>query len=147
MANISGVGLRITIQASISFPLGFTVTQFADDADPLDIPTIAIGDSATGLNGDQLTWSTPKPIRWTLNVIADSNDDLNLSILFNNNRAGRNKIVANDVLTAIFTYPDGTVKTLTGGAIVEGAPATSVRSSGRKGSKAYTFSFENSIGF
>ena len=38
--DITAFGLKVRVIASNSFPAGFTVTQFADDGDPFDIPSI-----------------------------------------------------------------------------------------------------------
>ena len=86
--NISGFDSAINIIASSTFPVGFVVTQFADDSDPFDIPSLQIGDSAMGLNGDLLTWSKANPIKVTLNVVPLGDDDINLAILLEANRVG-----------------------------------------------------------
>jgi hypothetical protein len=57
MQNISGFGLSINIIASNSFPIGLLITEFADDSDPFDLPSIQIADKAMGLNGDLIIWS------------------------------------------------------------------------------------------
>jgi len=89
MANdVSGFGLRIRLTASRTFPAGITITQFADDADPFDIPSLQIADTAMGLNGDLISWSKANPIKPTLNVIPASEDDRNLAVLLEANRVG-----------------------------------------------------------
>ena len=87
MTDISGFDSRITIRASNTFPSGFTVTQFADDADPFDLPSQQVADKAMGLNGHLVTWSKANPIMATLNVIPDTEDDRNLAALVEANRA------------------------------------------------------------
>lgn len=146
MQNISGFGLVVNVVASNTFPAGFTVTQFADDADPFDIPSIQIADKAMGLNGDLVVWNKATPISVTINVIPGSDDDRNLAILAEANRVGRGKRGAQDVITMTAVYPDGTALTLTPGVITDGAPGTSLASAGRKKSKAYAFTFENRVG-
>lgn len=144
MANdVSGFGLRIRITASRTFPAGFTVTQFADDADPFDLPSIQIADKAMGLNGDLVTWSKANPILPTLNVIPGSEDDRNLAVLLEANRVGRGKSGARDVVTMTGTYPDGRSITLSQGVITDGMPGNSVASAGRLKSKSYAFAFES----
>lgn len=146
MENISGFNLRVTIFASNTFPLGMTISQFADDNDPLDIPTLQIGDSAMGLNGDLIAWSTANPIEATLNVIPGSLNDKELGILFEANRVGRGKLGARDIITMTLNYPSGAFVTLTSGIIVEGTPSSPVESAGRLGTKSYSFRFENRVG-
>jgi len=143
MANdVSGFGLRLRITASRTFPAGFTVTQFADDADPLDIPSLQIADTAMGLNGDLVSWSKANPIKPTVNVIPGSEDDRNLAVLLEANRVGRGKSGARDVITMTGTYPDGRSVTLSQGVITDGMPGNSVASAGRLKSKSYAFAFE-----
>ena len=65
--SIAGFGAQVQVKASNTFPSGFVVSQFADDADPFDIPSIQIADKAMGLNGDLVTWSKANPITITIN--------------------------------------------------------------------------------
>lgn len=143
--NISGFGLRVTLKTGSTFPSGVTISQFADDNDPLDGASQQIADKGMGLNGDLVTWSKANPIVATLNVIADSADDKNLAAIFNANRPGRGKRAVNEKIQAVFSYPDGTVVTVDQGAITDGMPFTGISSSGRKKSKTYVFSFENVV--
>lgn len=145
MTDISGLGTAVRIAASNTFPIGFEVTQFADDSDPIDFPSLQIGDDAMGLNGDRVSWTPANPIRATLNIIAGSDDDQNLTLLFEANRAGRNKVSAKDVLTMIVSYPDGQIATFIKGSCIEFMPAKSIASESRLKSKAYIFSFENQV--
>jgi hypothetical protein len=146
MENISGFGLVVQVRASKTFPAGFTVTQFADDGDPFDAPSIQVNDKAMGLNGDLIVWSKANPIAVTLNLISASADDKNMSILLEANRVGRGKQSAKDVITLTAIYPDGRTLTLTEGVITDGMPANSVASAGRMKSKPYIFAFENRTG-
>lgn len=146
MNNIGGFGLVINIKASVTFPTGFDVTQFADDADPFDLPSVQIADKSMGLNGDLLIWPKASPILPTLNVIPGSEDDKNLGVLYDANRVGKGKSSAYDVITMTAIYPDGSKKILSNGAITDGMPGDSVASAGRKKSKPYAFAFENNSG-
>jgi len=143
MVDISGFGLVITLTASVTFPNGINITQLADNIDPLGIGALPIGDAASGLNGDKADWRTVEPIEVTLGVIPNGEDDINLEILGEANRAGRGKSVANDVIQLIGNYPNGSTVTYTGGTITSFTPGDSVSSEGRLDSKAYIFKFEN----
>src|ERR1700728_3504283 len=145
MQDISGNGLLIQLVASITYPVGLTLTSFADDSDPFDIPSIQVADKAMGLNGDMIVWAKATPIPITLNLIPESNDDINMSILLENNRVGRGKLVTGDVITLSGIYPDGSIITLLQGRITDGMPGSSVASAGRLKSKSYVFTFENKI--
>jgi len=143
MQNISGFGLVVSLIASVSFPAGIVLTQFADDADPVDMASIQIKDATMGLNGDLISWSKATRVPCVLNVIPGSDDDKNLSVLANNNRVGRGKIGVQDIITITIRYPDGSTAILTPGIITDSMFAKSIASSGRMKSKAYAFAFEN----
>ena len=144
--DISGFGLVVNVIASNTFPAGFVVTQFADDADPFDIPSIAIADKAMGLNGDLLVWAKAVPIDVNISVVPGSPDDVNLGILAQANRPGSGKIPAEDTITLTGVYPDATIITLQAGRIINAPFGKSVASAGRLKSKTYTFTFQSTIG-
>ena len=143
MQDISVFGIRVQVVASQTFPSGINITQFADDADPFDAPSMQIRDKAMGVNGDLISWSKANPIPVTLNVVPNSEDDKNLGVLFEANRVGKGKQGARDVISITAVYPDGKTASFTQGVITDGQPANSAQSSGRMKSKAYTFAFEN----
>ena len=143
MQDISGFSIQITIVASVTFPAGFTVTEFADDSDPIDTPSQQLAATAMTLNGDLLTWSTANPIPLTLNVIPQSEDDTNLAILAEANRVGQGKASAGDIITLSAVYPRGSATVFSGGAITDAMISNSVANAGRMKSKAYAFMFEN----
>lgn len=142
MQDISGFGLRATLRASNTFSSGLTLTQFADDQDAFDAPSMQIKDKGMGLNGDMVVWSTPNAIAVTLSVIPGTEDDQNLAVLFEANRVGRGKSSAADVITLTLIYPDGSQVTYNNGVPTDGVPGRSVASAGRMKSKAYAFAFE-----
>jgi hypothetical protein len=144
--DISGSGSQVSLIASNTFPVGIIITQFSDDADAIDIPSIQIGDSAMGLNGDLITWSKANPLKLTLNVIPFSVQDDLLAILLEANRVGKGKISARDVITLTVLYPNNDFTIYTNGLITDGMPGNSVQGSGRLKTKAYSLTFENKIG-
>lgn len=87
MHDVSATGLSFTIQASKTFPTGILITAFADDADPLDLPAVDIAQTGMDINGNLVSWSTPTPQTVTINVLAGSEEDQNLSILLEANTA------------------------------------------------------------
>lgn len=143
MNDISVFGLKVQLVASQTFPAGISITQFADDADPFDSPSIQIRDKAMGVNGDLITWSKANPVPVTLNLVASSDDDKNLAVLFEANRVGKGKQGARDVVGITVIYPDGRTASFAQGTITDGMPADSAASSGRLKTKAYVFAFEN----
>lgn len=146
MADISGYGLRVTIKASRTFPAGFTITQFADDADPIDNPAVDTSGVAMGLNGDLVSWGQAQPIGLTLNVIPGTEDDRNLRVLGNANVTSKGSRPARDVITATVSYPDGRVEQLVNGVITNFVRVTGVASGGRQKTTPYVFAFESASG-
>ena len=145
MQDISGLGIRVRLTASATFPAGITLTQFADDADSLDVPSQQIADKGMGVNGDLVTWSVANPLNLTVNLIPGSDDDLNMSVLLEANRGARGKQSAQDVITLAAMYPDGTTQVWSPGRITDGMPGKAIASAGRMKSKAYMFTFENLV--
>ena len=143
MQDVSGFGFVLSVIASNTFPVGFPVTAFADDADAMDVPELTIVDTAMGLNGDLISWSKAEPIKPKIAVIQGSVDDVNLSILLNANRVGRGKLSAFDVITITGVFPSGATITFSQGKITKGMISASVASSGRLKTKTFEFSFEN----
>jgi hypothetical protein len=141
--EIGGFGLIVGLTATSTYPVGLLIEQFADDADPFDIPDIDIAEIAMGLNGDMITWSKAKPILINLAVIPESNDDMNLSVLWNANRVGKSKQSALDMITLTGQYPSGAIVTLSTGKVLSGAGAPSINAAGRMKSKIFKFGFEN----
>jgi hypothetical protein len=142
--DISGYGLRVTIVADQTFPNGFTVSAFAGDADPFDLPEIETKNYKMGLNGDLTSSVTAVPINVTLNVIPKSEDDQNLQALFNANRAARGKAPVNDVITMTGVYADGTTVTLINGGTGSYMPSNSISSGNSElKSRPYSFTFED----
>jgi len=145
MGDISGFGLTVRILASNTFPTGFDVTEFASDSDPLDFPNLVIGEDEMGLNGDLITWGSPNAIGMVLNVIPGGDNDNSLAILFEANRTGKGKRGAQDTITAVATYPNGSVISVINGHTKEYTPGKPVTSAGRLKTKTYIFAFENKV--
>lgn len=139
--NISGYGLVCTFIASLTYPTGLPITQFADDADPLLINDVKIGDCAMGLNGDLQGWNKAVPLPLTINVIPGSLDDQNLAILAKANRVQQGQSASQDVISVTILYPDLGVLNFTGGIITDYAPGRTVQASGRQKGKSYNFMF------
>lgn len=149
MDNISGFGASLQIIPSLSYPYGFTVTEFADDTNPFELPSMQIQDKAMGVNGDLLLWSKANPIIFNLAVIpgTDADSDNNkLQTVFNNNRAARGKLPLKDVITIVAILPTGNVITMSQGGITDGKPGYTITSAGRLETMVYSFAFEQITG-
>lgn len=143
MQDISAFGIRLRLVASVTFPAGIDLTQFADDGDSLDIPQQQIADKAMGVNGDLIVWSKANPLNVTINIIPGSEDDRNMSVLLEANRVARGKRGARDVITLTAIYPDETTQTWSLGRITDGIPGKALAASGRMKTKPYMLTFEN----
>ncbi len=144
--NISIFGLSIAIQASNTFPSGFVVTEFADDADPMESPDVAIADKGMGINGDLVVWQKPAIIEITIAVIPNSTADRNLSILAEANRMSKTKgRVPLDKITMTAIYQDGRSITLSQGMILSAMFVNGGQSSGRLTTRKYHFAFEDRV--
>ena len=142
MIDISGFGLKIVVTALSSFPRGFTITEFAGDADPLDFPELTISESEVGLNGDLVVYKSANKVDVTVNVIPNSDADKDLTVLFSSNTVGRGRLSVNDIITLVGTYPDGSSVICANGVTTSYLPANGVASAGRLKSKPYKFTFE-----
>ncbi len=145
MADVSFLGSKITVISVPTFPQGFTIEHFSDDADPITFDAVEIKGAAMGVNGDKITWKRPnlKPV--TLNVIPNSSEDQNLGILYATNAPAKNKVSIDDDITIIVQEASGKVTTCVGGTIISGDPANSATSDGRIKTKSYSFVFEKII--
>lgn len=143
MENITGFGSKVQIVASVSFPAGFTITQFPGDTDPFDLPSLQIADKEMGVNGDLATWAKATPVDVSIAVYPGSQDDKNLSVIYEANRVGKGKNSANDIISMVIVSPDGEVTRTVNGIMTDAMPGFSVASEGRQKTKVYIFAFEN----
>lgn len=142
--NISLFGFSVRIVADRTFPAGFTLTQWADDTPPLDSPIIETGGYGMGPNGDMVIWQKPAAITSAFSVIPNSEDDRNLSLLHEANRISKNKgVTPMDKVTAIISYQDGRIVTLSQGIILSGPAAPGGVQDGRLTSRTFGFVFED----
>jgi hypothetical protein len=141
MEDISVFGLTANVTADTTFPNGLTISSFADDADPLDSPDLDIADMSMGPNGDAITWSRPQLIEISMNIIPQSQDDVNLTCLMDANRVAKGKSSARDQISIVFSYPNGMKVTCTEGKLVTAPAVQSGSAAGRAKTKRYAFKF------
>lgn len=145
MINISGYGSSVRLVASRTFPQGVTLADFADDADAIDAPDLQISEAQMGLNGDLVVWNRANPLEVALNVIPTSQSDVNLDVLAQANRVGKNKTSAQDVITLVISYASGMRITMNKGTLVVGSVVPGIQSQGRIKTRQYRFRFENVV--
>ena len=143
--DISAIGIKFFLKASITFPIGFEITEFPSDQDPLDASQVAIGEYSMGVNGDMIMIRKAQGLEISFSLIPGTEADLAMQIIANANRVAKNKQSHSDVLTLSVMYPDGTVKVLTNGILLEAPFLTSVSSGGGFKMNTYRMAFEGMV--
>lgn len=144
--DVSAMGIKATIVALPSYPVGITLTKFADDGDSLNVPEMTIMQSGMGVNGDLVVWRTATPVTIDVNLIPGTDECRDMENLFKLNMTQKNKVSTKDVLTMTIEHPDGRTSILTNGYIVAGAPIQDYSSAGRAKTRHFQMVFENNIG-
>lgn len=143
--DVSAMGIKATIVALPSYPTGFTLTQFADDGDSLNVPDMTIMQSGMGVNGDLVVWRVATPVEVDVNLIPGTDDVKNMENLFKLNMTQKNKVASKDLLTMTIEQPDGKIVVLTNGYIVAGKPVQDYSSNGRAKTRTFRMMFENQV--
>lgn len=143
--DISAMGIKATLIAAPSYPVGITMTQFADDGDSLNIPDLTIMQSGMGVNGDMVVWRTAVPCEVDVNLIPGTEECLAMENLFKLNMTQKNKVSSKDVLTLTINHPNGKIDILTHGYIVGGKPVQDYSANGRAKTRTFRMVFENNV--
>jgi len=146
MIDVSGSGTSITIVALQSFPMGFTLSQFADDVDPLVAEDVETTGFEMLYDGSILLFDKAVPIKLTIGVIAGSHDDINLKILLQARKSSTSLLPFPDTTSLVISYPDGARIILSSGAIISGQLLDGLQSAGRKKGNSFTFVFGSFAG-
>ncbi len=141
MQNVSGFGTQVTVVATQSFPVGFTVAKFADDKDPLKVEEIEPTGVELLIDGSLFTFDKGAIIKVAVSVIAGSDDDINLKILLQARKSSPSIIPLPDVTSMVITYGNGGNVAFSSGSIISGPLADSINQSGRMNGNTYTFAF------
>jgi len=141
MIDVSGFGTGITIVALQSFPMGFNLSQFADDQDPLTAKDISPTGYEMLYDGSLFAFDKAAPVEVAVSVIPGSDDDLNLKILLQSKKSTPKILPLPDITSMVITYPDNGRVILSSGSILSGPVVDSITSAGRKKSNTYTFVF------
>lgn len=138
--NISVSGLQISVLGSKVLPV-FTLTSFADDADPFDIGTVDISDQGINANGDMVVWSTPVVKEITINLIPNSEDDRNMQLVASSNLTQGRSYKVLDELQLVGSYPDGT-RVVAKGCVLKSADIGTKSAQFRRKTNQYVFAFQ-----
>ncbi|WGN90789.1 hypothetical protein [Burkholderia phage vB_BglM_WTB] len=141
MIDVTGFGTSILIAAIQTFPIGFELTQFADDVDPIQFENVETTGYEFLYDGTPFFFDKASVIRVTVSVVPGSEDDQNLKILLQARKGSQSIIPIPDTTTMTITYPDGGRVILATGSILTGAIADSVSTEGRRKGNSYTFAF------
>jgi hypothetical protein len=141
MIDISGFGTGVTIIALSSFPMGLTVSQFADDQDAVTCEEIETSAWEMLYDGSLFSYDKAAPVIINLSVIAGSSDDTNLKILLQARKGASKIIPLPDVTSMVINSPTSGVVMLSNGTIFKGPLVDTVQSSGRKKGNTYSFAF------
>lgn len=146
MIDISGFGTGIVVVALQSFPMGFSLSKFADDADPISAKDIEPTGYEMLYDGSLFAFDKAAPVELSVSVIPGSDDDLNLKVLLQSKKGAKKLIPLADVTSMVITYPDGGRVILSNGTILRGPLVDSIEASGRKKSNTFTFVFGSVTG-
>lgn len=146
MQDVSSVGISLRLVASITFPNGILLTAYPEDGDIGASGDVEIAGNASGVNGDLITWKTVSGINVNVPIIPNTEDEINLDILYNANRAAKNRRPAKDIIQIVAINPvTGLTKTYKNGVIKTGLPGYQYGGDGRIKNKVYGFVFEDVV--
>ncbi len=146
MQDVSSVGIALRLTASVTFPNGIDLTAFPEDGDIGATGNIDIAGNASGVNGELITWKTVNGIEVNVPVIPHSEDEVNLDMLFEANRAAKNRQAKHDIIQIVATNPvTGATKTYKNGVIKNGLAGYQYGGDGRIKNKTYGFVFEDVV--
>lgn len=141
MINISGFGLSVNIVALQTFPMGFTVKQFADEVDPISFEPMEPVGYKMLYDESLFQYNKAAPVIVTLGVLPQTTDDINLKLMLTSKKGTTSLIPFSDTTTMVVSYPDGGKVVLSEGTIVSGPVGDSVSANGRKSCNRYRFAF------
>lgn len=146
MIDVSGFGTGITIVATTSFPMGFKLSQFADDADPVVFDETETSDFELLYDGSLFVYDQASAIKMSVSVIPGSDDDINLKLLLQSRKSTPKIIPLPDTVIAYIGYGGGGSVILSNGGVVKGPLADSITAQGRKKANTYSFVFGSFAG-
>lgn len=141
MIDVSAFGTGITIVATSSFPMGFGLSSFADDEDPISISEVEVSGFEKLYDGSIFTFDKTSPILLSVGVMPNTDDDTNLKILMQMRKSSPQLLPLPDTTSMVINYADGGRVILSQGIILSGALADSITTQGRKKGNVYHFVF------
>lgn len=146
MQDTSSIGILCRLIASQTYPAGISFTAFPDDTDIGVSGDLEIAGNASGVNGDLITWSTVAGIEVQIPLIPNTEEEALMDVLFQANRASKNRRPKKDIITLVVTNPvTGVAKTYLNGVIKRGTVGYTYGGDGRIKTKNYGFVFEDAV--
>ena len=145
MEEISVLGTKGWLTADKTFPAGFEISKFPADSDGIDIQENQFANSEMGVNGDMITWRTAVPQQLVITAIPGTDEEKNLQILLDRNRAAKGRGAVQDNITLVITLANGVTHTFSNGIIISGELGYSITSQGKIRTKRYGFMFEQFV--
>jgi hypothetical protein len=141
MIDISSFGSSVAIISTQSFPMGFSLTQFADDEDPLTVEEVEVSGYEKLYDGNIFIFDKTSPILMSVAVMPNTDDDINMKILMQMRKSSPQLLPLPDTVSAVITYGDGGRVILSNGGVLTGSLADSLSKDGRKKGNLYHFVF------
>ena len=143
--DVSAIGFKILVKDTKIFPDGFTISRTADGADPFAFSTVTVGSATTDANGYKVYATTPNPTEFTINLLPTSEEDKNMSLLFESHRPRPGIPRTGGEITITVIYADGSSTTANDCSFLTGDPKRSIQGDSRYKNKVYTFACEDYV--
>jgi hypothetical protein len=141
--DVSALGFSILVTDDKIFPNGFQITRTADGADPLDLPDVTIGEATVDANGWIVYASTPQPLLFNMNLLPLSDEDENMSVLFNAHRPAAGRARTGGKMSVTVQYADGSSMSATDVKFIGGSIGKSIQQPSRYKNKQYMFAAQD----
>lgn len=141
MIDISAFGTGIMVLSTESFPQGFSLSQFADDEDPISVEACEVSGFEKLYDGSIFIFDKTSPVLLSVGIMPNTDDDINLKILLQSRKSSPNLLPLPDNTSMVVTYPDGGRVILSSGGILSGPLLDSITTAGRKKGNVYHFVF------
>lgn len=141
--DVSALGFSIVVKDDKLFPQGFVIKRTADAADPFDFADLTLGEATMDANGFLVYASAPSPIEFTINLLPSTEEDKNMSQLFEAHRPAMGRARTGGEITITVQYADGSSITATDVYLISGSPARSISQPSRYKVKPYVFAAQD----
>lgn len=140
MKDVSFAGSSVTIN-------GHTITDFMDDANPVEFQDVEVSGVGVNCNGSMIRYAKPNVIMMSITVIPGSEDDNFLYDMWKEYRVqGDYSSRWEESLTASVDIANGAnSKSYSNGTMVSGPGGPSSNGEGKMTGRTYTFAFVSTV--